>query len=408
MRPARSCELAPVSSSPHRPRVLILATRVPRESGDGTPSFVLDNAVAMSDEFDITIIAPRVKGSERVTEHCGVTVRRFAYFPKRFERLADDAIMPQLNRRPALWIQAVTLVACMAWQTLAQHLRHRSDIVHAQWIVPSALVAYVTRPITRTPYIITSRGADAFRLNQGLLKHLKLAAIGGAERFVGVSRDITEQFLNARTQLEVQPSGIDFGLWQRLVSERSPEMGRILFVGRLVAKKGVADVIQAAAGLDNVQLRIVGDGPLNESLKQLAKSVNAGDRVVFLGQRTREQIAEEFRAAACVVIPSVDAPDGDRDGTPNVLGEAIAAGIPVIGSRIAGISDYILGGETGLLHEPGDIEGLRACLLKLVHSPDLGDSLALEAFVRFKDRLDIRTVATRYGDWYRAAIFDPR
>lgn len=395
-----------MSSNPRRLRVLILATRVPLQSGDGTPSFVLDNAVAMADEFDITIIAPRVKGSERVTVHNGVTVRRFAYFPRHFERLADDAIMPQLTRRPALWLQAVTLVACMTWQTLAQHLRHRPDIIHAQWIVPSALVAYVTRPITRTPYIITSRGADAFRLNSGLLKRLKLATISGAVRFVGVSRDITEQFFVARTPLEVQPSGIDFKLWKSLVGQRASVDGRILFVGRLTAKKGAADAIRAVDGLDDVQLRIVGDGPLADELKTVATSVNADDRVTFLGQRTREQIAEEFRSAACVVIPSVDAPDGDRDGTPNVLGEAIAAGVPVVASRIAGISDYILDGVTGLLHEPGDIEGLRACLTKIIRSPNLGDSLAAESLTRFQASLDIATVAQRYGEWYRQALAD--
>ena len=392
-----------MSSDPGKLRVLILATRVPLQSGDGTPSFVLDNAVAMADKFDITIIAPRVKGSERVTVHGGVTVRRFAYFPRRFERLADDAIMPQLTRRPALWLQAVTLVTCMTWQTLAQHLRSRPHIVHAQWIVPSALVAYATRPITRTPYIITSRGADAFLLNSGLLKRVKLAAINGAARFVGVSRDITEQFLVTRTPLEVQPSGIDFTLWKNLVGQRAPEDGRILFIGRLTAKKGVADAIRAVSGLDDVQLRIVGNGPLAGELKELTTSVNADGKVVFLGQQKREQIADELRAAACVVIPSVDAPDGDRDGTPNVLGEAIAAGVPVVASRIAGISDYIVEGVTGLLHEPGDIAGLRACLFSLVHSPNCGDAFALNASSQFREPLDVQTVIKRYGEWYRAA-----
>ncbi len=358
----------------------------------------------MADDFDITIVAPRVKGSRRVTMHNGVTVRRFAYFPRRFERLADDAIMPQLTRRPALWLQAVTLVACMTWQTLAQHVRHRPDVIHAQWIVPSALVAYAMRPITRTPYIITSHGADAFRLNSGLVKRVKLAAINGAARFVGVSRDITEQFLVARTPVEVQPCGIDFELWKNLVGQRAPEDGRILFVGRLTAKKGVADAIRAVAGLDDVQLRIIGDGPLAGELKELATSLNADERVLFLGQLPREQIAEEFRVATGVLIPSVDAPDGDRDGTPNVLGEAIAAGVPVVASRIAGISDYVVAGATGLLHEPGDVEGLRACLVSLVHSPDHGNSLALEAFARFKSSLDIEIVVARYGDWYRQSL----
>ena len=391
-----------------KPQVLILATRIPLKSGDGTPSFVLDNAIAMAAEFDITILAPRVQGSSRTTMHDGVTVRRFAYFPKRLEHLADDAIMPQLTRRPSLWLQAVSLVVCLTLQTLAQHLRHRPNLIHAQWILPSALVAYLTRPITRTPYLITSQGADAFRLSSGPLRAVKSAVINGSARFIGVSRDIAEQFPAVRTPIEVQPSGVDFALWNHLVGERTPEDGRILFVGRLATKKGVDDAIRATVDLPGTELRIIGDGPLSDELKELAASSGASDRIVFLGRRTREEIGIELKSAACLVIPSVDAPDGDRDGTPNVLGEAIAAGVPVVASRIAGIADYVHHGETGLLHDPGDVHAFRDCLRQIVQNPDLGMTFARSALARFKDPLDVKTVAARYGDWYRTAMPDRR
>lgn len=408
MQRDRSHDCRTVSEQAAKPRVLILATRVPLQSGDGTPSFILDNAIAMATEFDITILAPRVGGSIRTTTHEGVTVRRFAYFPKRLEHLAEDAIMPQLTRRPVLWLQAVSLVVCLTLQTLAQHLRHRPTLVHAQWILPSALVASLTRLITRTPFIITSHGADAFRLNSRPLRALKSAVISRSARFIGVSRDIAEQFPAVRTPVEVQPSGVDFALWQRLVGERTPEDGRILFVGRLATKKGVGDAIRATAGLERAELRIVGDGPLSDELKELVASSGVSERVVFLGRRTREEIGIELKSAACLVIPSVDAPDGDRDGTPSVLGEAFAAGVPVVASRIAGLTDYVHHGETGLLHESGDAPALRDCLRQIMQSPDLGTNLARNALARFKDTLDVETVAARYGEWYRAAIPDPR
>lgn len=408
MRDVRSHDRRIVSEQAAKPRVLILATRVPLQSGDGTPSFVLDNAFALAAEFDITILAPRVQGSSRTTTHEGITVRRFAYFPRSFESLADDAIMPQLTRQPALWVQAISLVVCMILQTLVQHVRHRPDLIHAQWILPSALVAYLTRPITRTPYIITSHGADAFRLNSGPLQAVKSAVINGSTRFIGVSRDVSEQFIGARTPLEVQPTGVDFALWQRLVGERTPEDGRVLFVGRLATKKGIADAIRAISCLERAELRIIGDGPLSDELQELAEASGVSDRVVFLGRRTRGEIAIELKSAACLVIPSIAAPDGDRDGTPNVLGEAIAASVPVVASRIAGLADYVHHGTTGLLHEPGDVQGLRDCLRQVIRSPELGVSFARDALARFKDPLDVKNVAARYGGWYRAAASGPR
>jgi glycosyltransferase involved in cell wall biosynthesis len=103
----------------------------------------------------------------------------------------------------------------------------------------------------------------------------------------------------------------------------------------------------------------------------------------------------------------VTASDGDRDGTPSVLGESIAAGVPVIASRLAGLAEFIIDGETGLLHDPGDIEGLRACVLALMDAPASAERLALEAAARFLPQLDKEHVAARYASWYREAISTP-
>lgn len=268
------------------------------------------------------------------------------------------------------------------------------------------MTAYLVNRLVGTPYLVTSHGADAFRLNSGPLRRVKRAIVTRSSRFIAVSRDIAHEIAAGQIPVEVQPSGIDFDLWRRLVGERTPQAGRILFVGRLDAKKGVADAIRAVAGLDDVQLRIVGDGPLRQDLETLAATLGSAESCVFLGRSTREQIAEEMRTAACVVIPSVNAPDGDRDGTPTVLGEAIAAGVPVVASRIAGIADYVEHQKTGLLHVPGDVADLRDCVRSVAHSPEFGQRLADNAQEQFKNALDVRVVATRYANWYREVIAD--
>ena len=396
-------------AAPYRLRVLVLATRVPLNSGDGSPSFVLDNAAALGQEFDISILAPRVPGAPNESAHEGVRVRRFAYFPRRWERLADDAIMPQLTQSPALWLQAIALVVAMTIAAIREQRRGRFNVVHAQWIIPSGLIANMLSRVFRLPYLITARGADVFRLEQRPIRWMKQRIINGSSRFIGVSNDIALHFDRLSVPVEVQPSGVDFALWEHLSGQRAPEPGKLLFVGRLATKKGVEYAIRAAATIEGARLAIIGDGPLRGDLKQLSEELDAGHRVDFLGSLTRSEIAQQMRTAACIVIPSVIADDGDCDGTPNVLGEAIAARVPVVGSRIAGIAEHLQEERTGLLFKPGDIDDLRKKLLKLLWNTDSGwmDEAARD---ELRSALDIRHVARRYSDWYRitAALEDSR
>ena len=391
-----------VDESSTRTRVLVLATRIPLRSGDGTPSFVLDNAIALEDEFDICVYAPRVRGATAETFHGNVRVKRFAYFPRRWERLADDAVMPQLTRSPALWLQAFALVLAMSIGAIREFRRSRFDVVHAQWIMPSGLVARLLHQVFGVPYLVTAQGADVFRLDTRPLRGLKRWIINNSARFVAVSHDIAMHIGDLTVAVEVQPSGVDFALWEGLVGRREPEAGKVLFIGRLATKKGVADAIRAVAGIEHATLVVVGDGPLREELEHLTTELRVMNRVRFLGKRSRVEIAEQMRTASCLVIPSVTAVDGDRDGTPNVLGEAIAAALPVVGSRIAGISEFLIDGATGILFNPGDVNELRDRIqfLFAISNPEV---IARRARIELRGALDINEVARRYAGWYRAA-----
>ena len=388
-------------------RLLMLATRVPMVAGDGTPSFVLDNALPLADEFDLTILAPRVKGSPVTTMSGGVRVKRFAYMPRRWESLAEDAIMPQLGRRPGLWIQAAMLSLGMLAAAVGEICRRRPSGIHAQWILPAGLVGYLISIFFRTPYMVTSQGADAYRLETGPIGWMKRRIVARASLFVGVSADITRRFDGVSTTLATQPSGVDFAFWESTVGVRRPEKTRVVFVGRLASKKGVDVAIRAVAESDDLTLVIIGDGPERSRLEELTDALGARDRVAFIGQRSRNDVAAEFRTATCVVIPSVVALDGDRDGTPNVLGEAVAAGVPVVAARIAGLEELLVDRRHGLLHAPGDTVGLRSCLQQIIGDSSLAERLAATAKIELRDRLDLLRVAERYADWYRG-LFVPQ
>jgi glycosyltransferase involved in cell wall biosynthesis len=164
--------------------------------------------------------------------------------------------------------------------------------------------------------------------------------------------------------------GVDVARVKTEVGQRRPEPGRLLFVGRLVDKKGVDVLLRALALLpDPVHLVIVGDGPLRRDLDELATSLGVAGRAEFLGKQTRQEVMAQFARAAVVVLPSQVGGGGDQDGVPVVLAEAIAAGVPVVASRLGGIAEHLADGTTAWLAAPGVPESLAGALKAALDDP---------------------------------------
>ena len=128
-------------------------------------------------------------------------------------------------------------------------------------------------------------------------------------------------------------------------------------MGRLVAKKGHRDLIMACARLDqqgaDFECRIIGEGPQRAELEQLIEANSLGERVKLLGARSKEQVLANLGSADVFALPVTIAPDGDRDGMPVALAEAMAMGLAVISTDIVGIRELVQPG-TGILVRPND------------------------------------------------------
>jgi glycosyltransferase involved in cell wall biosynthesis len=388
--------------SASRRRVLVLTSTFPAAKGDGTPEFVLTLAEALAAHESVTVVAPRVRKDVRRERIGGVDVRRFAYFPRRFEGLADGAIMPNLRAQPWRIVEAPFLVIAMlvaAWHAARDT---RPDIVHAHWLLPAGLVAVALRVTHRIPFVLTVHGADAYVLRGLSARVLRRVVLQRAAAVVPVSRDIA-------TQLELPPEaaipmGVDASAIRRAVGARAPEYGRVLFVGRLAEKKGVDVLIDALRVAPAASLYIGGDGPLRDDLEARAKDAELlGDRVVFLGRIGHDRVIDELARAAVVVIPSKVAADGDQEGTPVVLAEAMAAGVPVLASALGGLADFVIDGETGVLVPPDDAQALGGALQRM-----LDDAVATEALGRRAQErlgaLDVEQTRSRYASLFAAAI----
>ncbi|HEX6592870.1 MAG TPA: glycosyltransferase family 4 protein, partial [Moraxellaceae bacterium] len=181
----------------------------------------------------------------------------------------------------------------------------------------------------------------------------------------------------------------------------------IVFVGRLVEKKGVTHLLSAFArllqGQPGLRLRIVGDGPLRPALEQQAQAAGISAAVTFLGARPPAEIPAVFQQAALFVMPSVVDSVGDREGLGLVLAEAMACGCPVVAHELDAVKDLVLQEETGLLVAQGDHVALAASMERLLGDEALRRRLAETALQRVRDLYAWPVVAARYRRVYDGA-----
>src|SRR5207253_5213547 len=188
--------------------------------------------------------------------------------------------------------------------------------------------------------------------------------------------------------------------------------GPVLFVGRLVERKGVAHLIEAIARLGGGEaaprLEIVGDGPERPGLEALARRLGVAQRVVFRGKIPPDELQATYARAAVCVLPSVLDTRGDTEGLGVVLLEAMNHGTPVIASRVGGIPDIVEDGVSGLLVPPGDAVALAAAVRRLRDDPDLARRLGEGGRRRLREQFNWPAIVRRWLDLYAGLVTRPR
>jgi len=170
------------------------------------------------------------------------------------------------------------------------------------------------------------------------------------------------------------------------------ERRQILYVGRLIEKKGYQYLLNAFSGIQDkfpeTELVIVGSGPLEAAAKQLARE--RGIRVRFLGALSSAKVREQLDITRIFCLPSVTAENGDAEGLPIVILEAQASGIPVVTSARGGAEEGMIHEKTGFKHKMGDIGEMQCYLTKLLQDNDLADSFGKEARLFTEVKMDIK------------------
>lgn len=287
---------------------------------------------------------------------------------------------------------------------LARRLRERGvDHLHAHFAHSPAAVAHLCRLAGGPPFSFTAHAKDLYTTDERPLR----ARLAAAEFVVTCTkanaRHIHDLTGAASVPVHVVYHGIDPG--SAPVGTHPRDGGRILTVGRLVPKKGHADVLEALAQLRRRGRRlhwdVFGSGPLRLDLEAAAARLDMGASVHLRGARPQAEVFTSLRSASVFVLAPVVLADGDRDGIPNVLVEAMAHGVPVVSTSVSGIPELIDDGVDGLLVPPGDPEALAQAIARILDDEALALRLAGAARRTVETRFDSRTAAARLIGLFR-------
>jgi glycosyltransferase involved in cell wall biosynthesis len=267
--------------------------------------------------------------------------------------------------------------------------------VHAHFSNHPALVALIVHRLTGIPYSFTAHGSD-LHIDPSFLAAKVLAA-----EFVVTISEYNKQFMleacgdELREKIQVIRCGVDPAVFNP--EPRAPEdrAYRLLCVGSLGPVKGYRYLIEACEILRDrgvaFDCHILGEGELRRDIESQISQAGLSDRVKLHGAVRQDAVVRWMRHADVMVLPSVQTPRGDREGIPVVLMEAMAAGLPVVSSRLSGIPELVIDKETGILVEPRDSTGIADALHALSLDAETRRRMGTAGRERVIERFNLET-----------------
>ncbi|MGH3459452.1 glycosyltransferase family 4 protein [Aeromicrobium sp.] len=277
--------------------------------------------------------------------------------------------------------------------------------VHAHFAHDPALVGMLTAMLTGLPFSFTGHARD-------LLQIPARSLAARAERATTLvtccetNADYIRSTLpdGSEVPIEVIHHGVDLRRFSP--TTHTPDHVPVLVsIGRLVEKKGFDDLLRALAHRpEHFTCRIYGDGPLHDELVRLRDNLGLAERVEFMGARDSDEIVAALADADAFVLTPTTTDDGDRDGIPNVLVEAMACGLPVVTTTAGGIAELVEHDVNGLLGAPEDISSIAHSIGRLLDDPQLRTRLGAAGRSKVESDFDVETAARRLEAIYSSGV----
>ena len=308
----------------------------------------------------------------RMGHETAVITSRFGKLPhlEKHQNLTLYRI-PSLRRkqdRSNPFEQLVFLFSASLW-TLGMVPRFKPNATLAFFGVPSGAISWLLKKVFGIPYIVSLRGGDVpgfrpydFQRHHKILAPFLRIIWKDASAVVANSDGLRQlaRVFDSRFEIPIIPNGVDLQEYATEVRIWSPP--RLLSVGRLVHQKGLDLAMRALAQLKDLEWQwcIVGDGPQINVLKSLANELGIQDRISFPGWLSHAALVKCYKDSNLFLFPS------RHEGMPNAVLEAMASGLPILASRIAGNEELVVDGETGILFPSEDIEAMCVALRQLL------------------------------------------
>lgn len=374
-------------------RILLLNSEYPPIGGGaGNASANIARGLA-SLGHEVTVLTARFSNLPRFEQHGGVTIHRIPALRRRQDRSGAAE-------------QLAFILSASFW-TLGWARQNRPHAALAFFGVPSGAAAWALKKLYRIPYIVSLRGGDVpgfrpydFKTYHKLIGPFLRVIWHDASAVVANSQGLRALALAFDSSIEIPiiPNGVDAADYAAGDRQWSPP--RLLSVGRVVHQKGLDLGLRALAQLKDLdwEWRIAGDGPQTDALQSLARELGIAERVVFLGWQSREDLIKWYHQANLFLFPS------RHEGMPNAVLEAMASGLPIAATRIAGSEELVVEGETGLLVQAGNVDELRDALRKLLTNPALREKLGAASRQRVEQHYTWQKAAEQYEAFLKRSI----
>ena len=395
-----------------KPTLLVLTSTYPRWAGDPEPGFVHELAKRMTGRFQVIVLGPHAPDAKPREVLDGVEVIRYRYASERLETLVNDGgIVTNLRRSRWKLLLVPGFVLAQVWRAWRLVRTRKIDVIHAHWLLPQGLIAALLQglPGRKVPFVVTSHGADLFALKGRVLQWLKQFVIRHSCAVTVVSdvmRQRVREIAPDAAKVSVQPMGVD--LRHRFVPDSgTPRVqDELLFVGRLVEKKGLRHLLDALPAViarrPGTRLLIAGFGPEEAALRHQVETLGLAGHVEFLGAVTQADLPGLYRRAALFVAPFVQAGSGDQEGLGLVLVEAAGCRCPILAGDVPAVRD-VLGPASNSVVDPREPTQLANVIVDVLENPQRAQAVAEALQESLIDRFDWQNIANGYAQTLAAS-----
>ncbi len=372
-------------------KVLFVTTAYQRFEHDViTPWLVELIAQLQSRGIDVSVFTPSHKGLGNQIIR-GIQIHRFRYFLKRYERLThEETAVDRIKRGPFYLLLAIFYLFFGTMHIIQLVKNKRYDIIHVHWPFPHIIFGIFAKRAGHSRLYSTFYGVEIRWLRKKFPFLVKPFSI-----FINKSDKITAISTHTAKELEnIVAKRIEIVPFSAAVEEKKGQLTdarEIIFVGRLVERKGVKYLIEAIAKIKDAiphRLIIIGDGPERGALERLTKDLGLDERVTFTGRIADGDLYRHYARCSFLVLPAVYDKKGDIEGLGVVLIEAMSYRKPVIASNAGGITDVVENGVNGLLVPPGDCAALAHAIKTLATDDVLRREMGMKAKVIIDEKFN--------------------